>query len=260
MTYLRRLATLLPFSLPFIASAISGAQQLPPIAQQMAKTYGLDSFDQVEAIRYTFSATGIPRLPGFIPPRRWEWKPKTDTVTYEGTDKEGKPVKVTYQRSELGSQSDTVKNEIDPAFFNDQFWLLLPLHVVWDRANVTDAGIGETPLGKTSAQRIVVKYASEGYSPGDTWEFYVGADKRVEEIRYHRAVPVPGYSNVVITKFAVHKKAGPLLISTDHSGTADGKPFRVSFSDVAVKVVGSDKWVNAQSASELSAPERIARK
>jgi hypothetical protein len=77
----------------------------------------------------------------------------------------------------------------------------------------------------------------------------------VEEIGYHRAVPVPGYSNVVITKFAVHKKAGPLLISTDHSGTADGKPFRVSTSDVAVKVVGSDKWVNAQSASES-----IARK
>jgi len=253
MTYLRRLAALLPFSVLFIAPGISGAQQLPPIAEQMAKTYGLDSFDQVEAIRYTFSATGIPRPPGFIPPRRWEWKPKTDTVTYEGTDREGKPVKVTYQRSELGSQSDTVKKEIDPAFFNDQFWLLLPLHVAWDGANVTDAGMGETPLGKTSAERIVVKYASAGYSPGDTWEFYVGADKRVEEIRYHRAVPKPGYSNVVITKFAVHKKAGPLLISTDHSGTADGKPFRVSFSDVAVKVVGSDKWVNAQSASERTA-------
>ena len=255
MTYSRRLAALLPFSALFSAPGISGAQQLPPIAEQMAKTYGLDSFDQVEAIRYTFSATGIPRSPGFIPPRRWEWKPKTDTVTYEGIDKEGKPVKVTYQRSELGSQSDTVKNEIDPAFFNDQFWLLLPLHVAWDGANVTDAGMSETPLGKTSAERIVVKYAPEGYSPGDTWEFYVGGDKRVEEIRYHRAVPTPGYSNVVMTTFAVHKKAGPLLVSTDHSGTADGKPFRVSFSDVAVKVVGSDKWVIARSASE-----RVARK
>ena len=89
MTYLRRLAALLPFSVLFVAPGISGAQQLPPIAEQMAKTYGLDSFDQVEAIRYTFSATGIPRPPGFIPPRRWEWKPKTDTVTYEGKYKEG---------------------------------------------------------------------------------------------------------------------------------------------------------------------------
>ena len=122
----------------------------------------------------------------------------------------------------------------------------MSLHVAWDGASVTDAGIDETPLGKTSGERIAVKYASEGYSPGDTWEFFVGADKRVEEIRYHRAVPVPGYPNVVITKFAGHKKAGPLLIATDHPGTADGKPFRVSLSDVAVKRTGSKGWINAQ--------------
>jgi hypothetical protein len=28
-------------------------EQLPPIAEQMAKTYGLDSFGQIEGIRYT---------------------------------------------------------------------------------------------------------------------------------------------------------------------------------------------------------------
>ena len=43
-----------------------------------------------------------------------------------------------------------------------------------------------------------------------------------------------------------YKKAGPLLISTDHRGTADGKPLRVFFSDVTVKVTGSDSWMNAQ--------------
>ena len=87
---------------------------------------------------------------------------------------------------------------------------------------------------------------SEIRAPGDTWEFYVGADKRVEEIRYHRAVPTPGYSNVVMTTFAVHRKAGPLLVSTDHRGTADGAPAHIFFSDVAVKLAGSDTWVNAQ--------------
>jgi hypothetical protein len=43
-----------------------------------------------------------------------------------------------------------------------------------------------------------------------------------------------------------YKKAGPLVISTDHRGTADGKPARVFFSDVAVKVTGSDGWMKAQ--------------
>jgi len=32
-----------------------------------------------------------------------------------------------------------------------------------------------------------VKYPSQGgYSPGDTWELYVGKNKRVEEFVYHR--------------------------------------------------------------------------
>jgi len=37
-----------------------------------------------------------------------------------------------------------------------------------------------------------------------------------------------------------------LLVATDHRGTADGKPFRLVFSDVAVKLTGSDAWVSAK--------------
>jgi hypothetical protein len=37
-----------------------------------------------------------------------------------------------------------------------------------------------------------------------------------------------------------------LLFATERRGTADGKPLQVSFSDVAVKLVGSDTWLNAQ--------------
>ena len=175
MTNLSRLDVirLLAFSMLLILSATLEAEQLPPIAEQMAKTYGLDSFGQVEGIRYTFNL----EFPGVKRSETWEWKPKTDTVSYEGKDKEGKPMKVTYQRSQLSSQSDAVKNEIDPAFINDQYWLLFPLHVAWDGASVTDEGVHKLPLGKNSAKRVVVKYRSDrGYTPGDTWEIYVGPD------------------------------------------------------------------------------------
>jgi hypothetical protein len=225
-----------------ILPATSWAQQRPPIAEQMAKTYGLDSFGQIEGIRYTFNA----ELPGVELSRKWEWNPKTDTVSYEGKDKEGKPVKVTYQRSQLSSQSDAIKNEIDPAFLNDQYWLLFPFHVVWDNsATVTDDGIQKMPIGNAPAERVVVKYPSEGgYSEGDTWELYVGADKRVEEFIYHRGGTRK--PSVVTTTWTDYKKAGPLVISTDHRRTADGKPGRISFSDVSVKVTGSENWTNAQ--------------
>jgi len=102
----RNVIRLLAFSVLLILPATSGAQQSPPIAVEIAKTYGLDSFGQIEAIRYTWNA----ELPIAKLSHKWEWSPKTDTISYEGKDKEGKPVKVTYQRSQLSSQSDTIKS------------------------------------------------------------------------------------------------------------------------------------------------------
>jgi hypothetical protein len=223
-------------------SATSRAQQHAPIAQEVAKAYGLDSFGQIEAIRYTFTI----QLTGLNLSRSWEWKPKTDTVSYEGKDKDGKPVKVTYQRSQLSSQSDLVKNEVDPAFVNDQYWLVFPFHAVWDgSANVTDEGMQKLPLAKTPAQRVVVKYPSDGgYTPGDTWTLYVGPDKRVREFEYHRGGSKK--PSVVIATWAGYKNAGPLLVSTDHRGTADGKPVRISLTNVSVQLAGSGNWISAR--------------
>ena len=154
---------------------------------------------------------------------------------------------MTYQRSELGSQSDTVKKDIDPAFVNDHYVLLFPLHVAWDDwATVTDEGMHQMPISKKSARRVVVKYPSQGgYSPGDTWELYVGKDKRLEEFVYHRAGT--GFPTVYTATWDGYEKAGPLLFSTDHEGTVDeGKTVRAFFSDVAVKVAGSGNWINAR--------------
>ena len=226
-----------------ILASSSWAQTRPPIVEKLAKTYGLDSWDQVQAIRYSFNLT----FPGVNLSRSWEWEPKTGKVTYEGKDKDGKPVKVTYMRSELSSQPDTVKNEIEPGFVNDNYWLLLPFHIYWDTsANVTDEGMQKLPMGGGSAEKVVVKYPAEagGYTPGDTWEVYVGKDNRLEQMVYHRGGPKK--PSLVTAKWAGYKKAGPLLFSTDHPGTADGKPLHLTHSGVAVKLVGSDKWMDAQ--------------
>jgi hypothetical protein len=73
---------LLAFGMLLIFPATSEAQQSPPIAEQIAKTYGLDSFGQIEAIRYTWNVES----PNGTVSRSWEWSPKTDTVSYEGKD------------------------------------------------------------------------------------------------------------------------------------------------------------------------------
>ena len=53
-----------------VLAATSLAQTRPPIVEQIAKTYGLDSFGQIEAIRYTFNAQFPGRdVRGFGSPR-----------------------------------------------------------------------------------------------------------------------------------------------------------------------------------------------
>jgi len=242
----RNMIRLLALTVSVLALATtSQAQGRPPIFDQMFKAYGFEAFGQVEKIRYPFNL----EIPGLNLSRSWEWEPKTDLISYEGKDKDGKPVKVTYARSQLGSQSDAVKNDIDPAFSNDNYWLLLVLHFSWDgSATVTDEGAQKLPQGTGSAKRVVVKYPSEGgYAPGDTWDLYVGADNRIEEIVYHGGGPgTQQRPKLLMATWADHKKAGPLLISMDHRGTADGKPVRVFLSNVSVKLAGSDSWLNAQ--------------
>jgi hypothetical protein len=231
-------------SIPLLAAS-SWAQERPPAAVEMSKAYGLDSFGQIEKIRFTFNF----EFPGGKLARSWEFEPKTDQISYEGKDKDGKPVKLTYNRSRLASESDTIKNEIEPAFTNDEYWLFFPLHVAWDTsAKVTDEGLQKLPQGEGSAKRVVVKYPSDGgYAPGDTWELYVGTDHQVQEMVYHGGAPgVQKRPSLLVATWAGHKKAGPLLVSTDHHGTADGKPFRLFLSDVSVKVTGSDNWIEAQ--------------
>jgi len=206
------------------------AQQRPPILEQIAKTYGLDSYGKIEAIRYTWNG----EIPGvFKLAHAWEWEPKTGKVSYEGKDKDGKPVKVTYISSQLNSQPDKVKNEIAPAFVNDNYWLLFPFHAYWDTsATVTDQGMHKLPIG------------TGGYTPGDTWNLYVNKSNRVQQMVYHRGGPKK--PSVVIATWAGYKKAGPLVISTEHRGTADGKPLHIFLSDVSVKLTGSNTWIKAQ--------------
>jgi hypothetical protein len=240
LTQLRAIR-LLALGMLLILPAASGAQQRPPIFEKLTKTYGLQSFGQIDAIRYTFNV----EAPGLSFARSWTWEPKTDQVTYEGKDKSGNSLKVTYQRSQLGSQPTNVRDDIDPGFLNDNYWLLLPFHLSWDtNAAVEDAGVQKLPQGNGSAEKIVAKYSSDGgYSPGDTWELYVGSDGRVEEMAYHRGGP-PKLE--VFATWADYKKAGPLLFSLDHRGTRNGGPLHLFFSNVAVKLVGSNTWIDAR--------------
>jgi hypothetical protein len=240
-----RVVRLLGLSVLILAATSSSwAQQRDPIIEKIAKAYGLDSYDKIEAIRYTWNID-IPGL--FKATHKWEWEPKTGKISFESTDKDGKPVNVSYDSSQLNSQPDPVKNEVEPAFVNDNYWLIFPFHAYWDKsATITNEGTKKLPIGAGSATLVSVKYPTEagGYTPGDTWDLYVGKDFRVVQFVYHRGGDKK--PKLVTATWTGYKKAGPLVVSTEHRGNADGKPLHLWISDVAVKVTGSDAWVNAQ--------------
>src|SRR5256885_1205401 len=193
-----------------VLAGMSGAQQRPPILEKIAKAYGLDSYGQIDAIRYTWNG----EIPGiFKLAHVWEWEPKTGKISFEGKGQDGKPVKVSYMSSQLGSQPDNIKNEVEPAFVNDNYWLLFPFHAYWDTsATVTDQGMHKMPIGVGSARLGSVKYPAEagGYTPGDTWDLYVGKDNRIQYLVYHRGGPKPPQRG--IARRAGCQKARPLVV------------------------------------------------
>jgi hypothetical protein len=227
-----------------LASA-SWSQKCPPAAEKIAQAYGIDSFGQIDAVRSTFNID----FPGLKVAQSWIWEPKADRVTYEGKDKSGNSIKITYVRSQLSSQPDNVKTEIDPSFNNNLYWLFLPFHACWDTsAKVEDTGMHKLPRGGGTARRVVMTYPPEGggYTPGDTWEMYVGPDNLIRQLLWRRGPGKPSIVKIVNAKWLDYNKVGPLFISLDHRGTGDGKPLRIFFTDVAVKLAGSDTWVKAQ--------------
>ena len=224
----------------FLASP-SLAQEKPDIRHQIADAYGLASWPKVEQIRYTFNVdAGLKKLA-----RRWTWDVKNDKVTYEGPDSAGKPTKVSYTRANM--PPDVVK-DVDPNFINDQYWLLFPFHLVWDKdVTVEDDGIAADPTGKAKGKvrKVVVTYPKTGggYTPGDMYDLFVGADNRAVAWNFHRG----GATKPALTvTWADYKMAGPILISEDHRGTLQDKPFHLFFTDVAVKLAGSNDFVSAK--------------
>ena len=124
-------------------------------------------------------------------------------------------------RTDPSTQSDSVKNEIDPSFINDNYWTLFPFHAYWDKsASAIDQGKFNLPVGPGMAELVPVKYPADGgYTPGDTWDLYVGNDNRVVYFVYHRggaktAEPCPcnvgrlqeGRSNSVLNRASRHRR------------------------------------------------------
>ena len=226
--------------LPILAGLVAGCATGPgeatrPLQRSVPAAYGIEGFQQVEAIRYTFNV----RLPDREVRRSWIWWPGEDRVTSAPVDG-GDPV--TYRRSELAAGAAPDLAEIDARFINDRYWLVFPFELAWDDTIRTeDRGEGTGPLTGRTLRHLVVYYPpTGGYTPGDVYELFADGDGRLAEWIYRKGgSPTPTRT----TTWEAHRRAGPILVATDHKGP--GGDFRVWFTDVAVKVKGDDRWQEA---------------
>ena len=213
---------LLLFSMPGISEGL--AQNESVTGEKIAQAYGIDGFDQIKELRYTFNA----KLGATEIKRSWVWQPKENKVTLV---KVGDDLKnVSYHRQDLDKDPEYLK-EMDSWFINDQYWLVFPFHLVWDEGIRIEVG-GESenlPIGTGLTTKVIVTYPDTGgYTPGDVYDLYIDENYMILEWVYRRG---GSEEPTRISTWEDNQKFGPIIISLDHKGPDE---FRVWFTDVAV--------------------------
>ena len=199
------------------------------VRARIGRAYGLDGWDRVEELRYTFNVKSGERETR----RAWVWRVRDRTVTFRDEVAGGEPF--TYSLDDVGDNPPEELKNIDHRFINDQYWLLFALHVAWDTdATVVVTGDQPLPIGEGDATKVTVQYPKVGgYTPGDAYDLYVDDNDHVLQWVYRNGgKPEPSLA----AAWEDQQRFGPLLIPTRFRWS-DGS-VKIWFSGVEVKTEG----------------------
>jgi hypothetical protein len=210
---------------------VFAAEATGPSPKEVAAAYGVDGFKKIVRLAFTFN---VERDGKMVMSRRWVWEPKTDQVTYMGPGEKGNRVTLNYNRH----NDPKMDPNIEQAFINDSYWLLFPLHLAWDTGmTVTNDGVRPLPIPPGQGQRLTVTYAKDvGFTPGDVYELYLGANSRVVQWVYRHS----GTGEPRIMNWTENRQLGPIVVALEHLGP-EGR-IHLWFSDVSA-TVGSQEVV-----------------
>ncbi|PHQ28024.1 hypothetical protein [Leeuwenhoekiella nanhaiensis] len=190
------------------------------VAYKIAEANGLANWDKVKELQFTFN---VDRGDEHFE-KSWIWEPKSQDITMMTAQDT-----VSFNRATV----DSTSMNADKAFINDSYWLLAPMHLVWDKEN-TQLSVQDTatsPLSKTLMHKITLTYGGEGgYTPGDAYDFFYDDEYMVREWIFRRG-NVSEFS--MVTTWEDYEDYNGVKIASDHK-TADEK-FRLYFTDIAVK-------------------------
>jgi hypothetical protein len=192
-----------------------------PLAQRIAEAHGIENFDKVEMLEFTFNTQ---RDTSKAKARHWQWFPSSNEV-----------ISITDSSSRRFKRTDTSTAELkklNAQFTNDEYWLLFPFHLQWDKDYVlTDSSLKPGPVSGKNLRKVTVKYTGNaGFTPGDTYHFFFDEKFKLQEMSFHHA---DEQEPSLFMTFEDYKNINGLEIAQEHK-SKDGK-FRLWFTGIAVK-------------------------
>lgn len=189
------------------------------ITEKIAYSNGLKEFREVKELNFTFN---VKRNDSLVTSRSWSWKPQVDSVTYT---EDGNSL--SYHTVDDAASHP----EIDQKFINDQYWLLFPFHLVWDKMEYEHLPKATAPISGKELQKLTVTYPENaGYTPGDVYEIYFDEDLLIREWVY---MPGGDRQKAFPATWEDYKDLNGIKISTMH--TNEEGSFELFFTDVSAE-------------------------
>ncbi|WP_029038386.1 hypothetical protein [Salinimicrobium xinjiangense] len=210
---------LLPLLVFMLLISCNNQKQEQTIIQKIAEANGIENFDDIKELRYTFNVRVNDTL---RTSRAWTWRPQEKTATLTTPDST-----VTYNYETEAAQHE----KTDQRFINDQYWFLFPFHLVWDEMEWEHSEEATAPISGEQMQSVTVTYPDgAGYTPGDVYEIYFGDDHMIREWVY---LSGGSRERPFATTWEDYEEQGGIKVATLHR-SEDGS-FELFFTDVSIE-------------------------
>ena len=191
------------------------------IGNQIAEANGVENFKNVQMLEFIFN---VQHDTAAASSRHWQWFPKTNEVVFITDSSTTK-----FKRTDTSTQE---LKKLNARFTNDEYWLLYPFHLDWDKGmELLDSNMKPAPISGKSMHKIITKYNNkDGFTPGDMYILYLDVNQHIQEWEYHKSGSA---EPSLITTWENYKDFNGLKIAQDHK-SKDGK-FHLWFTGIQVK-------------------------
>jgi hypothetical protein len=80
------------------------------------------------------------------------------------------------------------KKKLNAQFTNDEYWLLFPLHLKWDKGYKLSGGdTARGVISNAAYRKYIIQYNDkDGFTPGDMYDLFVDEKNVVREWAFHK--------------------------------------------------------------------------